>query len=138
MTTIATPIKKEQSNGSSVENKKAIENNKQSAEHLREAAVHLIDAARHYEEANYEKATQSTIAAHGRLSLASETERGEIKHEKTVTHLKEAAKHLLEAARYQEEENYEKATQSTITAHGHLNIASEIQRVVAKQETLKN
>ncbi len=80
MATTATPIKKEQQNGSSAENQKGIENHKKTAKHLEEAAKHHLDAAKHHEAGNHEKACASTVKAHGQNCLANELQREDVKH----------------------------------------------------------
>jgi hypothetical protein len=80
MTNTATPIKKEQPNGSAVENQKDIENHKQTAKHLEAAAKHHIEAAKYHEAGNHEKACASTIKAHGQSCLANELQREDAKH----------------------------------------------------------
>ena len=80
MTNIATPIKKEQANGSSsTGNNKGIENHKKAAEHLHEAAKHHQDAAKHIETGNHSKAYESTLKAHGHNYLANEQQKEVIK-----------------------------------------------------------
>jgi hypothetical protein len=83
MTTTVAPIKKEQSNGSSSEIKKGIENHKVAAEHHQEAAKSHLEAAKHHEDGNHEKAAQSTIVAHGHNSLANDAQKEDVKHHAT-------------------------------------------------------
>jgi len=59
-------------------------------------------------------------------------------HKKIATHLQSAAKFQLEAAKYHEEGNHEKAAKSTITAQGHLALANEAQREDVKYHALNN
>jgi hypothetical protein len=80
MTTIATPVKKEQTNGISPENKKGVENHKVAARHHEEAAKNHHEAAKHHEDGNHEKAAQSTIIANGHSSLAHEAQKEDAKH----------------------------------------------------------
>ncbi|HXB40754.1 MAG TPA: hypothetical protein VNZ49_09445 [Bacteroidia bacterium] len=80
MTNTATPIRKEHSNAPIAENHKGIENHKQTAKHLEEAAKHHLDAAKHHEAGNHEKASASTIKAHGQNCLANELQREDAKH----------------------------------------------------------
>ena len=54
-------------------------------------------------------------------------------HKKAATHLEEAAKCHLEAAKYHEAGNHEKAHQSTIKAQGHTTHACEAQKEIQKQ-----
>lgn len=128
MAKIAIPTKKDQSNGS------ANETHKKTVAHLKQASKMLLEAARHHEKKNYEKATKSTKEANGHLRLASNAQRTDLKlqelenQKKITAHLKDASGHLLEAARYHEGKKYEKATQSTIAAHGHLSLANQTQK----------
>jgi hypothetical protein len=57
-------------------------------------------------------------------------------HKKTATHLEAAAKSHIEAAKHHEDENHEKAAKSTITAHGHTELAIEAQKENAKLHAL--
>jgi hypothetical protein len=59
-------------------------------------------------------------------------------HKKAANHLESAAKHHIEAAKHQEEGNHEKAAKSTITAHGHTNLAVETQKENLKKHALKD
>jgi len=61
------------------ENKKNIENHKKIATHLESAAKHHIEAANHHENENHDKASTSTIAAHGHTALAHEAQKESIK-----------------------------------------------------------
>jgi hypothetical protein len=80
MTTTATPIKKEQSTIPTAENNKGIENHKKTAKHLEEAAKHHYAAAKHHEAGDHEKASESTIKAHGHNCCAGELQREDVKH----------------------------------------------------------
>ena|SRR5579872_2422874 len=75
MTDIATPIKKEGLHVPTAEVQKGIENHKTAAKHHEEAAKHLHDAAKHHEAGNHEKASESTIKAHGHAYIAGEHQR---------------------------------------------------------------
>lgn len=79
MTTTTTPIKKEQTNGSSTENHKGIENHRKAAKHHEEAAKHHHDAAKHHEAGNHDKACDSTLKAQGHHCCASELQRENVK-----------------------------------------------------------
>ena len=79
MTNITSTIKKEQSNGSSAEIQKGIENHKKAATHFEAAAKHHNDAAKHHEAGNHEKASESTVKAHGQHCLANECQKEDIK-----------------------------------------------------------
>ena len=72
---MATTIKKEQSNSSTVVNKKGIENHRRAAKHHEEAAKHHEEAAKHHEEGNHKKAAESTVKAYGHNYLAGEAQR---------------------------------------------------------------
>jgi len=80
MSTVATPVKKEQSNGASSEVKKGVENHKEAAMHHEEAAKNHHEAAKHHEDGNHEKAAQSTVIANGHSSLAHEAQKEDAKH----------------------------------------------------------
>ncbi len=47
-------------------------------------------------------------------------------HKKIAEHLEVAAKHHIEAAEHHGAGNHEKAAQSTVAAHGQLNLAAEV------------
>jgi hypothetical protein len=51
-------------------------------------------------------------------------------------HLEEAAKNHIEAAKYHEEGNHDKAYQSTIKAHGHTTLAIEAQKKILKHHLI--
>lgn len=59
-------------------------------------------------------------------------------HKTTATHLTAAAKSHLDAAKHHEEEEHEKAAKSTITAHGHLALAKDVQHEDLKNHALQN
>ena len=84
MSTVATPVKKEQSNGASPEIKKGVENHKVAALHHEEAAKNHHEAAKHHDEGNHEKAAQSTVVANGHSALANDAQKEDAKHH-TVT-----------------------------------------------------
>lgn len=69
---------------------------------------------------------------------AAENQKAIENHKKAATHLESAAKHHIEAAKHQEEGNHEKAANSTITAHGHTNLAIETQKENLKNHALKH
>ncbi len=79
MTNTTTPIKK-QSPVTAEDNKKGIENHKKAASHFEAAAQHHQDAAKHHEAGNHEKASESTIKAHGQQCLANECQKEDAKH----------------------------------------------------------
>ncbi|GAA3560716.1 hypothetical protein [Snuella lapsa] len=54
-------------------------------------------------------------------------------HKEAAKHLQAAAKSHLDAATHHEEGNHQKAAQSTITAHGHVNLAKKAQKADVKQ-----
>lgn len=58
-------------------------------------------------------------------------------HLKAAEHLDNASKHHIEAAKHHEAGNHEKAAQSTITAHGFVNLASKAQKKDAKLHAVK-
>lgn len=80
MTDTATAIKKEQSNGSSAENQKGIENHKKAATYFEAAAKNHRDAAKHHEEGNQEEAFKSTIIAQGNQRMGSECQKEDVMH----------------------------------------------------------
>ena len=80
MSTTSTPIKAENSNSSTIENKKGIENHKLAAKHHQEAAKNHLEAAKHHEDGNHEKAAQSTLVAHGHNSLANDAQKEDVKN----------------------------------------------------------
>lgn len=77
--TIATP-KTDRSHLSTNESEKDIANHKKAAEHLKKAAEHHLDAARHHEKGNHEKASESTVKAHGHSHMANECQKEDTKH----------------------------------------------------------
>lgn len=59
---------------------------------------------------------------------AAENKKNVANHRKTSQHLKAASEYHLEAAKYHEEGNHEKASQSTIAAAGQLCLANDCYR----------
>jgi len=80
MTNLTALVKQEQSVISNDDNLKGIENHKKAAQHHEAAAKHHLDAAKHHEAGNHDKASQSTIKAHGQHVLAGERLREDTKH----------------------------------------------------------
>jgi hypothetical protein len=80
MSTVAMPVKKEQTNGMSAEIKSGVENHKGAAKHHEAAAKNHHEAARQHEEGNHEKAAQSTVLANGHSSLAAEAQKDDARH----------------------------------------------------------
>lgn len=80
MSTATTPLKKEESNGSSPEMKKGVENHKMAAMHHEEAAKNHHEAAKHHEDGNHDKAAQSTVIANGHSNIAHEAQKEDAKH----------------------------------------------------------
>jgi hypothetical protein len=75
-----TPILKSEKNAmSQEENQKGIENHKLAAKHLQQSAEHHTEAAMHHEAGNHEKASESTVKAHGHQSLANEAQKADMK-----------------------------------------------------------
>ncbi len=62
-----------------------------------------------------------------------ENQKGIENHKKTATHLEAAAKSHLEAAKHYEAGNHDKAAISALKAHGHSNLAKELQKEEAKR-----
>ncbi len=56
-------------------------------------------------------------------------------HKRAATHLEEAANFHLEAVKYHEAGNHDKAHQSTIKAQGHTTHACDAQKEILKQHT---
>ena len=79
MSNVETPIKKEQSNGSSSENQKGIDNHKKAATHFEAAAKSHREAAKHHEDGNHEKADKSTVTAEEQKKLAWEAHKEVVK-----------------------------------------------------------
>lgn len=69
------------------DNQKRIENHKKAATHFKAAAKSHIDAAKHHENENHEKATKSTVEAHGHSSLANEAQKLDIKLHTLISHV---------------------------------------------------
>ncbi len=67
-----------------------------------------------------------------------ENKKGIENHKKTAAALEAAAKHHLDAAKYHETGEHEKAALSTIKAQGHLSLATEAQREDVKNHALNN
>lgn len=80
MTTTTNNMKAEKTNVSSAENQKGIDNHKKTATHLEAAAKHHLEAAKHHEDGNHEHAAQSTVKAHGHITLAHESQKEDVKH----------------------------------------------------------
>lgn len=80
MTHTATPIKKEEQNGTLAENQKGIENHKQAATHFEAAAKSHREAAQHHEAGNHDKAFKSTIIAQGNQRMGIECQKEDVKH----------------------------------------------------------
>jgi hypothetical protein len=79
---VVTPKKEESKNssngeskGSSKENLKQSEIHKEAAKNHQEAAKNHLDAAKFHEAGEHEKASSSTVKAHGFASLASDASR---------------------------------------------------------------
>ena len=64
---------------------------------------------------------------------ASESKKRTENHKKTAAYLETAATHHLDAAKYYEAGNHDKACASALKAHGHVALAKETQK-----EDLKN
>ena len=79
MTPTTNQTKTEETNVSTADNQKGIENHKKTATHLQEAAKNHLEAAKHHEDGNHEKAAKSTITAHGHLILAHEAQKEDAK-----------------------------------------------------------
>jgi hypothetical protein len=72
-------LKSETTVMSSSENLKNIENHKKAAQHLGLSAKHHLEAATFHEAGNHEKASESTIKAHGHHSLANEAQKEDVR-----------------------------------------------------------
>jgi hypothetical protein len=80
MKDVETPVKKEQSNGSSSSDvQKGIEQHKKAAMHHEEAAKHHSLAVKNHESGKRDAAFESTIKAQGHSALASEAEKEVVK-----------------------------------------------------------
>lgn len=80
MSTTNSPIATEPQTTTHAKNQKAIDNHKMAAKHLEEAAKHHLEAVKHHEAGNQEKASKSTITAHGHHVLATDAQREVSKH----------------------------------------------------------
>ena len=60
-------------------NLKRIKNHRKAAKHLQASSKFHLEAATHYEEGNHQKAEQSTIAAHGQVTLSNKAQMAGIK-----------------------------------------------------------
>ncbi len=58
----------------------------------------------------------------------SENQKGIDNHKRVATHLQAAAKSHLRAAKHHKEGNHKKAARSTITAQGHVSLATRAQK----------
>lgn len=67
----------------------------------------------------------------------STNQKGIKNHLKVAKHLKKAAQGHTDAAKHHEAGDHEKAAQSTMNAHGHLNIACKAQQKDVEQHALK-
>lgn len=79
MSTVTTPVKKDQSNGSSHEVKNGVDNHKMAAMHHEEAAKNHHDAAKHHDDGNHEMAAHSTVIANGHSTIAHEAQKEDAK-----------------------------------------------------------
>lgn len=59
---------------------------------------------------------------------STENQKGIENHKKIASHYQAAAKQHLQAAKYHEGGNHEKAAQSTMTAYGHVSLAKKAQK----------
>jgi hypothetical protein len=62
------------------ENNKGIENHKKAAYHYTEAAKHHLAAANYHAIGDHERAAQSTITAHGNVTMANESQKKDAIH----------------------------------------------------------
>ncbi|MGM5470330.1 hypothetical protein ACS386_08630 [Flavobacteriaceae bacterium LMO-SS05] len=76
-----TNIKKQISSVSIDKNLKRIKNHRKAAKHLQAASKFHLQAATQYEEGHHQKAEQSTIAAHGQVSLSNKAQKAGIEHQ---------------------------------------------------------
>ena len=79
MTTIANPLKTEETPQATTKNQLGIDNHKKSAMNLEAAAKCHYEAIKHYEVGNTEKACLSTVQAQGHSTLAGEAQREVLK-----------------------------------------------------------
>jgi hypothetical protein len=82
--------------------------------------------------------TQTTTPIKGEQTqiTPAENKKGIENHKQIAANLEAAAKKHLEAAKFHEAGEHEKAAKSTITAHGHMSLASEAQREDSKNHAL--
>jgi hypothetical protein len=80
MSNTESPIKNDPTTKIQSENQTGVENHKKAAMHLEEAAKNHHEAAKHEQEGNHEKASHSTIKAHGHTALAAEAQKKNLKH----------------------------------------------------------
>ena len=76
---IITPFKEDPKKEYPSDNSKRIENHKAAAKHLEEAAKHHHEAAKHCEAGNVEKASASTVKAHGHSCCAHDLQKEDVK-----------------------------------------------------------
>ena len=62
-----------------------IKNHRKAAKHLLAASKFYFEAASHHEEGNHQKAEQSTIAAHGQVTLSNKAQKAGIKHHAIIS-----------------------------------------------------
>jgi hypothetical protein len=62
------------------ENNKGIDNHKKAAYHYTEAAKHHLAAANYHAIGDHERAAQSTITAHGFVTMANESQKRDVIH----------------------------------------------------------
>ena len=74
-----TNIKRQKSSDPIDKNLKRIKNHRKAAKHLQASSKFHLEAATHYEEGNHQKAEQSTIAAHGQVTLSNKAQKAGIK-----------------------------------------------------------
>ena len=79
MSEIPNQTKKEQPSTPTAEMQKGIENHKEAAKHHKEAAKHHEEAAKHHEDGNHEKASVSTLKAHGHNAIANDHQQEDVK-----------------------------------------------------------
>lgn len=78
-----TPIKNQAYNPID-KNAKGIENHRKAAMHLEMAAKSHLEAANYQEAGDHAKAAQSTITAHGHVSLARKTQKADLEQHATT------------------------------------------------------
>ena len=79
-----------------------------------------------------------TPTADGAKATPADNQKGIENHKKAASHLEAAAKHHLDAAKHHETGNHEKASDSTLKAHGQVCNAVELQKEDAKQHAMKS